>query len=212
MVDDGSSDGTTEIIRAFNPDTDCEKIFLPKRQGKGAAIIQALGQVHGDYVIFQDADFEYDPLDFVKLLEYANRHRVPVVYGSRFMHQRKYPNILFRIFHSLINWGVNLLYRVKLTDVETCYKLIRSDLLKSLRLTESGFNIDPQITAQLLRRGYSVTELPVSYFPRNYSQGKKIGWWDGVTAFWIFLKYRFLPAGEVGQAFSSSRRGAKVAS
>jgi len=187
LVDDGSTDGTVNVIRTEVPDAGVKKIYNSANEGKGAAVRRGFKDCRGDYVVIQDADFEYNPDDLLRLLRYAEDKGAQVVYGSRFLGPARYPSFWHRTFHFLINRLVNVLYRTRLTDVETCYKLLSTDVFRKLDLSENGFNIDPQITTELIRLGYNIPEVPISYSPRTYSQGKKITWLDGIKAFLFFL-------------------------
>ena len=196
IVDDCSTDGTRELLGKIK--TDGINIYYhDKNQGKGAALRTGFKMVQGDIVIIQDADMEYDPNDYAKLLEPIMCGKAEVVYGSRFLSNKHffYCKKFFYIAHFLgnkfLNILLNLLYNSKVTDMETCYKVMTKKALDSMDLTESRFDIEPAITANLLLKGYNVYEVPISYSPRGYSEGKKIMWSDGIIAIYVLFKYKF---------------------
>ena len=196
IVDDCSTDGTRELLGKIK--TDGINIYYhDKNQGKGAALRTGFKMVQGDIVIIQDADMEYDPNDYAKLLEPIMCGKAEVVYGSRFLtnahllHSKKFFYITHFIGNKFINILLNILYNSKLTDMETGYKVMTKKALDSMDLTESRFDIEPAITANLLLKGYNVYEVPISYSPRNYKEGKKITWRDGIIAIYVLFKYKF---------------------
>ena len=196
IVDDCSTDGTRELLGKIK--TDGIYIYYhDKNQGKGAALRTGFKMVQGDIVIIQDADMEYDPNDYAKLLEPIMCGKAEVVYGSRFLSNKHffYCKKFFYITHVLgnkfLNILLNLLYNSRVTDMETCYKVMTKEALDSMDLTESRFEIEPAITANLLLKGYNVYEVPISYSPRDYSEGKKLMWSDGITALYVLFKYKF---------------------
>lgn len=189
VVDDGSTDGTTKIIKSI---PNIKKVFLPKNLGKGAAIRAGLKQVTGDYVLIQDADLEYSPDDIKLLLAPVFNRQAQVVYGTRFLGPHR--NMLFwhlagNKFLSLVT---NILYNTTLSDMEVGYKLIPSSLIKSLALIENRFGFEPEITSKILKQGLRIYEVPISYFGREFSEGKKITWVDGLRAFYLLCKYRLV--------------------
>lgn len=189
VVDDGSTDGTKKILDAQKSKK--IKIYRQQNQGKGSAVRLGLGKVSGQHVLIQDADLEYDPQDIEHLLQNIDRDGVEVVYGSRFL--GPHSNLLFwhRVGNYFLNALVNLLYNTTLSDMETCYKLIPTDLLKELDLKANGFDLEPEITCKLLKRKIKIFEVPISYVGRDFDEGKKITWKDGVTAFWTVIKLRY---------------------
>ncbi len=196
IVDDCSTDGTRELLGKIK--TDGINIYYhDKNQGKGAALRTGFKMVQGDIVIIQDADMEYDPNDYAKLLEPIMCGKAEVVYGSRFLSNKHffYCKKFFYITHVLgnkfLNILLNLLYNSKVTDMETCYKVMTKEALDSMDLTESRFEIEPAITANLLLKGYNIYEVPISYLPRDYKEGKKATWRDGIIAIYVLFKYRF---------------------
>lgn len=194
-VDDGSSDRSPEILEEFARSD--ERIVLlrhPVNRGKGAAIRTAIGRMSGDIAVIQDADLEYDPADYPRLLKPIMDDRADVVFGSRFAASPERRVLLY--WHSLGNrtltWITNLLNDLNLTDMETCYKAVRADLLRNLRLQSDGFGIEPELTTRLAQCGARIYEVPISYHGRTYAEGKDIGWRDGVEAMWLLFKYRFI--------------------
>lgn len=192
VVDDGSTDGTREIIAEEAAADDVIALFHSHNQGKGAAVRTGIARATGDWLIIQDADLELDPADYPRLLAPVLAGQVQVVYGSRF--RDGYGSLPWRqLFgNKFLTWVTNLLYGGHLTDMETCYKLLPVELMKGMRLRARRFEIEPEITAKLLKRGYRIHEVPISYRYRDQDEGKKIGWRDGVQALWALIKYRFV--------------------
>ena len=189
VVDDCSTDGTREILQRIPGIT----LLLHERNlGKGMAIRTALTAVTGDIVVIHDADLEYDPRDFPALIEPIARGGADVVYGSRFLNSKPKMRPVNYIANRMLAIMSNLLFRAKLTDEATCYKAFRADLIKGLNLTCRRFEFCPEVTAKVLRRGARIVEVPIRYTARTAELGKKIGWWDGVVAFWTLLKYRLV--------------------
>lgn len=187
VIDDGSTDSTPEILKkSFQKHKDIQIIFQKQNMGKGAAIISGLKKATGDYIVIQDADLELDPLDIVELVSTAKRGH-EVVYGSRFLKKRKMPVINF-MANKFLTFLTNVFYGGKITDMETCYKMCKRDILLSLKLKSKGFEIEPEITCKILKKKYKIKEIPVSYTPRR--AGKKICWIDGFRAIFTILKYR----------------------
>ncbi len=192
MVDDLSSDGTRQLLmEKFGQGSGNIRIFYhDKNMGKGSAIQTALAQATGDYCIIQDADLEYDPNDYKKLMAYAEKNNSGVVYGSRFYNQRKTRPSFHFFVNKFLTALTNILYGSGLTDMETCYKLIKTDIFKSLNLESRRFEVEPEITAKLLRKGYNIAEIPIFYKGRTYHEGKKITWKDGIVTVWVLFKLR----------------------
>ena len=191
IVDDGSSDGTDKVLSAME-DSTVRVLHHTGNLGKGAAIRTGMGVVRGDLVLIQDADLEYDPEDWPKLLHPMLRGRAKVVYGSRFTGERKnmlYWHWLGNRFLSLVT---NVLYNTTLSDMETCYKLFDRTVIDGIKIESDRFDFEPEITAKVLRRGYRIYEVPVSYNGREFDEGKKITWRDGFGALKTLLKYRFV--------------------
>ena len=189
VVDDGSTDRTPQILKKIKG---IKTIFKKKNEGKGAAIRTALKQVKGDYVIIQDADLEYDPQDYFKLLKPIKEGKAEVVYGSRFTGERRNMFFWHMVANKLLTLITNILYDSTLSDMETCYKLIPTNLLKQLKLKARGFEFEPEVTAKILKRKVRIYEVPISYAGREYEEGKKIHWKDGFIALWTLFKYRFV--------------------
>jgi glycosyltransferase involved in cell wall biosynthesis len=191
VVDDGSNDGTAEILTGWERDRGVVVVRQPNR-GKGAALRAGIPFVDGDVVVIQDADMEYDPADVPALIEPIARGAADVVYGSRLSGGR--PQRAYMFWHLVGNRFLslltNVLFNTTLSDMETGYKAFRVEVLRSLRLTEDGFGVEPEITAQVCKRGLRVYELPISYYGRSYAEGKKITWHDGIRAVWVLLRVR----------------------
>lgn len=194
IVDDGSTDGTREILaRVQQAYPEQVRVILHERnQGKGAAVRTGLAHATGDILLIQDADLEYDPVDYGLLLEPIELGRADVVYGSRFLGVHRAFLFWHMIGNRLLTSVTNLLYNATLTDMETCYKAIRAELLRGVRLRSNTFDIEPEITAKLLKRRARLYEVPIHYYGRDFSEGKKIHWYDGFRALWTLIKYRFV--------------------
>ena len=191
VVDDGSDDGTEKVLSTIE-DSTVRVLRHPGNRGKGAAIRTGLGVVRGDLVLIQDADLEYDPEDWPKLLAPILRGRAHVVYGSRFTGERK--NMLYWhwVGNRFLSLVTNVLYNTTLSDMETCYKLFDRTVLDGITLTSDRFDFEPEITAKILRRGHRIYEVPISYNGREFHEGKKITWKDGFGALRALVKYRFV--------------------
>lgn len=199
IVDDFSTDGTREFLKKYMGNcnipqgTEVVKVlFHDKNLGKGMAIRTGLKNVTGDMVIIQDADLEYDPNDYLKLVKPIVEDGADVVYGSRLLsHKNKKSYLRYFIGGQLVTWLTNLLYRSSLTDEPTCYKLFHTNVLKSIKLNCTRFEFCPEVTAKIRKKGIEITEVPISYEPRKIKEGKKIRWMDGLEAIWTLLRYRF---------------------
>lgn len=192
VVDDGSTDGTRELLNSLKSDK-IKVVFHEKNQGKGGAIKTAIEYSKGDIIIIQDADLEYDPQDYYKLIPVIESGKEKVVYGSRFLNkQNKHSYFSFFLGGQVVTWITNILYFQNLTDEPTCYKVFDAKLLKSIKLNCTGFEFCPEVTAKIAKMGYKIPEVPISYYPRSISEGKKINWKDGVEAIWVLFKYRFV--------------------
>jgi glycosyltransferase involved in cell wall biosynthesis len=191
IVDDGSSDGTRAILPQLE-DSTVRVVMHPHNQGKGAAIRTGFAHITGDVVLIQDADLEYDPEDWPKLLAPLLKGRAQAVYGSRFTGERR--NMLFWhwVGNRFLSLVTNVLYNTTISDMETCYKLLDRKLLDGLQLKARRFEFEPEITAKLLRRKVRIYEVPISYTGRDFDEGKKISWRDGFVALWTLVKYRFV--------------------
>jgi glycosyltransferase involved in cell wall biosynthesis len=190
VVDDGSSDGTRDVLKQLS-DSTVHVVLHDTNRGKGAALRTGFSHATGEYVLVQDADLEYDPEDWPKLLNPVLRGRARVVYGSRFTGERRNMLLLHWIGNRFLSITTNLLYNTTLSDMETCYKLLERDLVDEMKLTANRFDIEPEITAKVLKRGIRIYEVPISYSGREFDEGKKITWRDGFSALWALVKYRF---------------------
>lgn len=193
IVDDCSTDGTRKLLKEVI-EKDVEKVLYHKvNQGKGAALKDGFKAATGDLVIVQDADMEYDPKDYVTLIQpfIKGRCDAEVVYGSRYMHSDRY--MIKRFYHSagnkFLTFLSNIFSDMALTDMETCYKMFRREVIQSIPICERRFGFEPEITAKISKRRYKVYEVPISYYPRSYNEGKKIGVKDGFRAIYCILKY-----------------------
>lgn len=211
VIDDGSSDGTQALLKAeYSKDPNIKLIFHEKNKGKGSAIRTGIGYVTGDILIIQDADLEYDPRDFVKILEKFNDPNVDVVYGNRFAnmsgvdflikwfqnrflgksHEIKRFHLFFGV--QLLNVLTNLLYGCLISDEATCYKAFRKKVIDKITLRCTSFEFCPEVTAKVRKAGHKIYQVPISYHPRSSQEGKKLNWFDGLEAIWTLLKYRFV--------------------
>jgi glycosyltransferase involved in cell wall biosynthesis len=191
VVDDCSTDGTRDMLTRLQRDLGFTLLLQPRNRGKGAALRTGFEAVRGDLVVIQDADLEYSPEEFPQLIELICDGRADVVYGSRFLGRHRVFLFTHYLGNRLLTLLTNVLYNTMLTDMETCYKVMRTDVLRSMTLRSDGFGIEPELTAKIFKRGYRVYEIPITYDGRGYDEGKKIGWRDGVVALWVLLRYRF---------------------
>ena len=191
VVDDCSTDGTSAMLDTLQSELQFKLLRQPHNQGKGAALRRGFAAVTGDLVIIQDADLEYSPEEYPELIELICQGRADVVYGSRFLGRHRVFLFTHYLGNRLLNIVTNVLYNTMLTDMETCYKVMTVDVLRSITLYSNGFGIEPEITANVFKRGYRVYEIPITYDGRGYKEGKKITWRDGFVALWVLLKYRF---------------------
>jgi dolichol-phosphate mannosyltransferase len=192
VVDDGSRDGTREVLADLAKRMPIRVILHDRNRGKGAAIRTALAEARGQIVIVQDADLEYDPSDYPKLIEPIVRGEVNVVYGSRYLgRDNPLPLTHFKLAVLLLNAMANVLYGTRLTDEATCYKVFRASLIRSIPLRCERFEFCPEVTAKVAKRGERILEIPIRYHYRTKAEGKKIGWSDGFEAIWTLLRYRF---------------------
>ncbi len=192
IVDDGSMDRTCEFLKAEENQPDTTVIYHERNQGKGAAVRTGFDRATGDILLIQDADLEYDPRDYPALLRPIEEGRVKVVYGSRFLGPRKAMLFWHMLGNKLLTLLTNVLYNTILSDMETCYKVFRADVVKGIPLRSRRFEFEPEITAKVLKRGHRIFEVPISYYGREYDEGKKITWRDGPKAVWTLIKYRFV--------------------
>lgn len=190
VVDDGSTDGTSDILRGLDGRYRFTLLQKPNG-GKGSALRLGFKEVTGDLVVIQDADTEYSPEEFPELIELIIQGRADVVYGSRFLGRHRVFLFTHYLGNLFLTFLTNVLYNTMLTDMETCYKAMRVEVLRSFTLDSNGFGIEPELTAKIFKRGFRVYEVPITYDGRGYDEGKKITWRDGVVALWVLLKYRF---------------------
>jgi glycosyltransferase involved in cell wall biosynthesis len=191
IVDDGSDDGTRAVLTQLG-DSTVRVVLHPQNRGKGHAFRTGLEHVTGDLVIVQDADLEYDPDDWPKLLAPVLKGRATVVYGSRFTGERRNMLFLHWVGNRFLSLVTNILYNTTLSDMETCYKLFDRRVLDGIEIEAERFELEPELTAKVLRRGIRIYEVPISYSGREFHEGKKIDWRDGFTALWTLIKYRFV--------------------
>ncbi len=190
IVDDGSTDRTREILKNIK-DERIKIIFKEKNQGKGSAIREGLKVVKGDIVVIQDADLEYNPNDWIKMIELMEKENVEVVYGSRVLGKNKKSSFLFYLGGRILSLIANILYNAKITDEPTCYKMFKKQVINSINLKCNGFEFCPEVTAKIRKKGFIIYEVPISYNPRNIKEGKKIRLKDFFIAVWTLIKYRF---------------------
>jgi len=191
IVDDASTDGTRDILRELDG-KDGVRVFLqPTNQGKGAAVAVGFRHAAGDVVVVQDADLEYDPMEFSKLIAPIEQGHADVVYGSRFMggNPRRVLYFWHTVGNRLLTLASNMFTNLNLTDMETCYKMFRREVVQSMTIESRRFGIEPEITAKVARRGYRIFEMPISYYGRTYEEGKKIGWKDAFSALWTIVRH-----------------------
>ncbi|MFC1756101.1 glycosyltransferase family 2 protein [Patescibacteria group bacterium] len=192
LVDDASTDGTQEILSKLKESDSSLKIFFKEENsGKGATLREGFKHTTGEYVIVQDADLEYEPKDYVKLLRALEEEDVDVVYGSRFSGNYEDMSSLHYFGNKLLTMVTNILFGVLLTDMETCYKLVPGNFIRELDIKSPRFNFEPEITAKILKSGMKITEVPIWYKGRTHSEGKKITWKDGIAAVATLLRFRF---------------------
>jgi len=192
VVDDFSTDGTREILQTLPPANDLKILLQPENAGKGAALRKGFSSVSGDIIVIQDADLEYDPAEYPALIQPILANKADVVFGSRFLGG---PHRVLLFWHSVGNRFLttlsNMLTDLNLTDMETCYKVFRADILKKITLRENRFGFEPEFTAKVGKARFRIYEVPISYSGRDYSEGKKIGWKDGVAAIYFIFRYTF---------------------
>ncbi len=193
IVDDGSVDGTREILLRLESPPLVRVIFQTHNQGKGAAVVTGIGQAKGDVMIIQDADLEYDPRDYPSLLEPIEEGLADVVYGSRFLGgPRRTAMFWHMVANKILTLMTNILYNTILTDMETGYKVFKKEVVQDIKIRARRFDFEPEFTAKILKKGVKIYEVPIRFAPRDYSEGKKITMKDAFQAVWTLLKYRFV--------------------
>ncbi len=193
IVDDGSTDGTREILNELQAQAGIQVLIHPKNVGKGAAVRTGIKAAAGDVIIIQDADLEYDPREYANLLKPIDEGITDVVYGSRFLGAGRRPILFWNmVANKILTLVTNILYNTILTDMETGYKVFKREVVEDIPLHSKRFEFEPEFTAKILKRKVRIYELPITFNPRDYSEGKKIKAWDGVIALWTLIKYRFV--------------------
>ncbi len=191
IVDDCSEDGTKEVLKKINQ---AKVFFHEKNKGKGAAIRTGLQHTRGDIILIQDADLEYNPDEYEKLLKPIIAEKAEVVYGSRFAYGKVFDKNMYYshcLGNMILTKATNLLYSSQLEDMETCYKVFKKDVLGGIELKSDRFEIEPELTAKLLKKGIAIHDVPITFQPRGFHEGKKINWKDGVIALWTLIKWRW---------------------
>ncbi len=189
VVDDGSIDGTRKKLARW--EKRCAIVYQPKNQGKGAALIEGFKRAKGDILLIQDADLEYNPDDYHILLAPFDNPMIHVVYGSRFLGSHLSTMYIYALGNKFVTLITNILYNTNITDMETGYKAFRQEVLEKIHLKAKRFDFEPEFTAKILRVGYQIYEVPISYFGRKHIEGKKLTWRDGIIAMWTLIRYRF---------------------
>ena len=189
IIDDFSTDGTRDLYKNFS----YKILYHEKNQGKGAALRTGLKEASGDIIIIQDADLEYNPEDYVPLVEIVKNNEADVVYGSRLANKSNHRNflILSYLANQVLSLLTRILFKTKITDMETCYKVFRADFIKDITIESNRFDFEPEITAKILKKGARYMESPITYNARTEHEGKKIGWKDGIHAIIALIKYRY---------------------
>jgi len=190
-VDDASTDGSREILERLSRERAFRVLRQERNQGKGAAVRRGIEAATGDVIVVQDADLEYSPEEYPDLLDLIAKGKADAVFGSRFIGRHRCFLFTHYLANLFLNLVTNVLYNTTMTDMETCFKAVRAEVLKDLKLKSDRFGIEPEITAKLFKRGARVYEVPITYEGRDYSEGKKITWRDGFPALWTLVKYRF---------------------
>jgi len=198
IIDNGSTDATNKVVKSFADRSNVKIIENKRNIGKGDGIIIGLKYAHGKYTVIQDGDLEYEPSDIVKMVNLAEDNKALAVFGSRILNPES--GISYRRYllgGKLLTFIANLLYNVNISDESTCYKMIRTDIIKGMHLESRRFEFCPEVVAKLGRNKIKIHEIPISYNPRKFEEGKKINWKDGLQAIWTLFKYRFKPFSEI---------------
>lgn len=190
VVDDGSTDGTKKILDKWKKN--CLIVLKEKNEGKGSAVTMGMKKATGDVLLIQDADSEYDPKDYPTLLAPFSNPKVMIVYGSRFLGPHLSTQFIYAQGNKFVTLITNILFNTNITDMETGYKVFRRNVLEGMNIQAKRFDFEPEITAKILKKGYQIYEVPISYFGRKFSEGKKLTWKDGVAAFYTLVKLRLL--------------------
>lgn len=194
VVDDGSTDGTQKKLEGIKDNKGIAVYRHPKNQGKGEALKTGFSHATGDIVITQDADLEYDPREYSALLDPIIRHKADVVYGSRLSGGKPLRVYMFwhKVGNNVLTFLTNFLYNTTLTDMETGYKVYKKEVVRDLDIRSRDFTVEAEVTAKIFKKKYKVYEVPISYYGRSYSEGKKIRWYHGISAIWALIKYKFM--------------------
>lgn len=198
VVDDGSSDGTIDIVKRL-ADSTLRFVSYPDNRGKGAAVRRGIEEARGDLIVVQDADLEYDPRDFARMLRPLQEGQAKVVFGSRFTGERRNMFFWHWVGNRFLSLMTNVLFNTTLSDMETCYKMFDGDLLRSLNLQANRFEFEPEVTAKTLRLGIRIWEVPITYAGREVHEGKKITWRDGFPALMMLFRVRFAPKSAIAK-------------
>jgi len=188
VINDGSSDGTRGLLKHW--EKKLQIVHKEKNEGKGSAVAIGLARATGDVILIQDADLEYDPKDYGILLEPFNDPRINVVYGSRFLGSHLSTMYLYALGNKFVTFITNIFYNTNITDMETGYKVFRRSVIVGIKIQAKRFDFEPEITAKVLKAGYQIYEVPISYFGRKFSEGKKLTWRDGIVALFTLIKWR----------------------
>lgn len=195
VINDGSTDGTREVLENSSVDARVKVVFHEKNLGKGAALRTGFKHVSGDVVVIQDADLEYDPNEFKEMIKPINEGVADVVYGSRLSGGKPQRVYLFwhKVGNGLLTFLTNFLYNSTISDMETCYKMFKKNVLEGIKIRSNGFSVEPELTAKILKnKKLRIYEMPISYYGRTYEEGKKISWKHGLSAILTLIKYRFV--------------------
>jgi glycosyltransferase involved in cell wall biosynthesis len=190
VIDDGSKDKTRDVLHTWEKKV--RVIYKDKNEGKGSAVSIGFRQASGDIILIQDADLEYSPDDYPILLQPFENPHVDVVYGSRFLGSHLSTMFVYAQGNKFVTFVTNLLFNTNITDMETGYKVFRREAISGLTIHAKRFDVEPELTVKVLKKGFQIYEVPISYFGRQFSEGKKLTWRDGVIALWTLIKYRFV--------------------